>query len=113
MLVTSLQRVDNAENLSCVTPSRGRVRHDKTDSLFWVDNKDRADGESDSLGVNIGGVLVIDPAEVKLSFLSLLNFWPILLGNKHIVSVRNLPLLVSDNREFEVTSRDLVDVLDP
>lgn len=113
MLVTSLQRVDNTENLSCVTPSRGRVRHDKTDSLFWVDNKDRADGESDSLGVNIGGVLVIDPAEVKLSFLSLLNFWPILLGNKHIVSVRNLPLLVSDNREFEVTSRDLVDVLDP
>lgn len=74
MFVTGLQRVDNTENLSCVTPSRGRVRHDKTDSLFWVDNKDRADGESDSLGVNIGGVLVINPAEVKLSFLSLLNF---------------------------------------
>lgn len=113
MLVTSLQRVDNTENLSCVTPSRGRVGHDKTDSLFWINNKDRADGESDSLGVNIGGVLVIDPAEVKLSFLSLSNVWPILLGNKHIVSVRNLPLLVSNNREFEVTSRDLVDVLDP
>lgn len=113
MLVTSLQRVDDTENLSCVTPSRGRVRHDKTNSLLWVDNKDRTDGESDSLGVNIGGVLVINPAGIRFSFLSLLNVWPISLGNKHVVGVRNLPLLVSNNREFEVTSRDLVDVLDP
>lgn len=61
MLVTSLERVDNAENLSSVAASGGRVREDSANSLLGINDEDGADGESNALGVNVGDVLVIKP----------------------------------------------------
>lgn len=67
MLVASLERVDNAQNLGGVTASAGGVREDGADGLLGVDDKDGADSESNALGVDVGGVLVVDP-ERAVSF---------------------------------------------
>lgn len=61
VLVTSLEGVDDAEDLGGVAASGGRVREDGADGLLGVDDEDRADGESNALGVDVGGVLVVDP----------------------------------------------------
>ena len=91
VLVTSLERVDDAQHLSGVTASRSRVGEDGADSLLRVDDEDGADGESNALGVDVGGILVV----------------------QHVVGEGNLPLLVADDRESQLTARDLVDVLYP
>lgn len=49
VLVTSLKRVDNAEDLGGVAAGGGWVREDEADSLLWVDDEDGTDGESDTL----------------------------------------------------------------
>ena len=64
VLVASLERVDNAQNLGGVTASAGGVREDGADGLLGVDDEDRADGESNALGVNVGGILVVDPVDI-------------------------------------------------
>jgi hypothetical protein len=56
-----------------------------------LDFTDRADRERDALGVDVGGVLMVD----------------------HVVGKCDLPLLVADDWELQVAARDLVDVLDP
>lgn len=61
VLVTSLERVDNTEDLGGVAAGRGRVGEDETDGLLGVDDEDGADGESNTLGVDVGGVLVVNP----------------------------------------------------
>jgi hypothetical protein len=61
VLVTSLERVDNAQNLRCVTAGAGRVGEDGADGLLGVNDEDGADGESDALGVNVGAILVVNP----------------------------------------------------
>lgn len=61
VLVTSLERVDDAENLGGVAAGRGRVGEDGADLLLGVDEEDAADGEGNALGVDVGGVLVVDP----------------------------------------------------
>jgi hypothetical protein len=61
VLVTGLKGVDDTENLGGVTASGSRVREDEADGLLGVDNEDRSDGESDTLGVDVGGVLVVEP----------------------------------------------------
>lgn len=64
MLVASLERVDNAQDLGGVAASAGRVGEDSADGLLGVDDKDRADGESNTLGVDVGSILVVDPGQV-------------------------------------------------
>ena len=91
MLISGLQTVEHAQDLSGVAASRGRVAHDKSDGLLWVDDENGADGESNALGIDICCVLVI----------------------QHIKGVSNLSLLVCDDGELEVAARNLVDVLDP
>ena len=61
VLVASLKGVDDAEDLGCVAASRSRVRHNEPDCLLRVDHEDRANGERDALGVDVGGILVIKP----------------------------------------------------
>jgi hypothetical protein len=63
VLVTSLERVNTAENLGSVTSGRGGIREDETDGLLGIDYEDGANGESDALGIDICGVLVVDPME--------------------------------------------------
>ena len=111
MLVASLERVDNAENLSRVAASAGGVGEDGADGLLGVDDEDGADGESNALGVNVGGILVVDPGigvscDVQCS--SLLEF-----QHLHVVGKSDLPLLVTNDGEAELGAGDLINVLDP
>lgn len=63
VLVASLERVDNTQDLSSVAASGGRVGQDQSDGLLGVDDKDGADGEGNALLVHVGGVLVVKPGE--------------------------------------------------
>lgn len=91
ILISRLERINHTEHLGSVPARRSRVRHDQTDLLSGVNDEDGADGESHALGVDVGGVLVVD----------------------HVVGVGNLALGVGDDGELEVGAVDLVDVLDP
>ena len=91
VLVGSLEGINDTENLSSVTTSRSGVGHDQTDLLAGVDDEDGADGQSQSLGVHVGGVLVVN----------------------HVVGVGNLALRVGNDGELELGASNLVDVLDP
>lgn len=61
VLVTGLERIDDAQHLGRVAASGGWVGEDGADLLARVDNEDRADGEGNALLVDVGGVLVVDP----------------------------------------------------
>lgn len=91
VLVSSLERINDSQNLSGVAPGRCGIGQNETDSLLGVDDEDASNGEGDALAIHIGGVLVV----------------------KHVVGVGDLALLVSDDWELEVAAGDLVDVLDP
>lgn len=91
MLVTSLERVDDTEDLSSIASSGGRVGQDSADSLLGVDDKDGADSESNTLAVHVGGILVV----------------------QHVVCVCDLPLLVTNDGKLQAAAANLVDILDP
>ena len=61
VLVAGLEGVDDAEDLGGVATGGGGVGQDEADGLLGVDDEDGADGERNALGIDIGGVLVIDP----------------------------------------------------
>jgi hypothetical protein len=61
VLVAGLQAVDDAQDFGGVAAGGGRVGEDGTDGLLGVDDEDGADGEGDAFGVDVGGVLVVDP----------------------------------------------------
>lgn len=65
VLVTGLEGVDDTENLGGVAASGGRVGQDETDGLLGVNDEDGANGESNALGVNVGGVLVVEPGQMS------------------------------------------------
>lgn len=91
MLVGGLQSINDTEDLSGVTASGSGVGHDETDLLAGVDDENGADGQSHTLGVDVGGVLVVN----------------------HIVGVGDLALGVRDDGELELGAGDLINVLDP
>ena len=90
-LISGLERVNDPENLSCVTSSRGRVGQGQADLLGRVDDEHGADGEGDALAVHIFQILSID----------------------HVVEEGDLALSICDDWEFELSRGDFVDVLDP
>lgn len=61
VLIASLEGVDDTEDLGGVAAGGGGVGEDEADSLLGVDDEDAADGESNALGVDVGGVLVVQP----------------------------------------------------
>jgi len=91
VLVTSLERVDNSQYLGGVTPGRGRVGENGADGLLGVNDEDGANCESDTLRVDVGGILVVD----------------------HVICQCDLPFLVANDWEAQVTAADLVDIVDP
>jgi len=91
VLIGGLERVDDTEDLGGVAASGGWVGEDETDSLLWVNDEDGTDGESDALLIDVGGILVIN----------------------HVVGKSDLTLLVTNDWELEISSGDLIDVLDP
>lgn len=64
VLVSGLERVDDTENLGGVAAGGGRVGEDEADGLLGVDDEHRADGERDSLGIDVGGILVVKPGRM-------------------------------------------------
>lgn len=91
MLVGGLKGVDDTEDLGGVTAGGSRVGKDQTDLLARVDDEDRANGQSQTLGVDIGGVLVVN----------------------HVVQEGDLALGVGDDGELEVGASHLINVLNP
>lgn len=91
VLVASLEGVDDAENLGGVAARGGGVGEDQTNRLLGVDDEYRADGEGDALGVDVGGVLVVN----------------------HVVGEGDLAFLVADDGEGDFGTGDFVNVLDP
>ena len=67
MLVSGLQRVHDSKHLRSVAPGRRWIGHDQTDLLVWVDDEDGSDCESYSLGIHVGGVLVVKPNGPRVS----------------------------------------------
>jgi hypothetical protein len=61
VFVASLEGVDNTEDLGSIAASGGWVREDEADGLLWVNDEDRADSKCNALGVDVGGVLMIEP----------------------------------------------------
>ena len=91
VLVTSLERVDDSQDLSGVSAGGGGVLQNQTDGLLGVDDEDGSDGEGNSLGVHVGGILVVD----------------------HVVQKRDLSSGVGNDGESELGVVDLINVLDP
>ena len=57
VLVTELERVNNAKDFVKVAASGGRVGQNETDALLGVNDEDRADSEGNTLSVNVGNIL--------------------------------------------------------
>ena len=91
MLIPSLERINDTQNLSSVSACRGRVRQDSTDRLLRVDDEDGADGKGNALLINICSILII----------------------QHIIGQSHLSLLISNDGELQIATADLVDVFDP
>lgn len=91
VLVGGLEGINDTDHLSGVPAGGGGVGHDQTDLLAGVDDEDGTDGQSQPLGVHVGGVLVVN----------------------HVVGVGNLALRVGHDGELELGASNLVDVLDP
>lgn len=62
VLVTGLQGIDDAEDLGGVAAGGGGVGEDGADRLLGVDEVDRSDGEGNALLIDVGGILLVDPA---------------------------------------------------
>lgn len=91
VLLGGQKSIDDTEDLGGVTASGGGVGEGETDLLGGVDDEDGADGQSQTLGIDVGGVLVVD----------------------HVVQVGDLALGVGNDGELQLGARDLIDVLDP
>ena len=107
MLIASLERIDDTQDLSRVATSRGGVRKDGADGLLGVDDEHTADGESNALGVDIRSVLVIDPTSSSAKNLDSLS------RSLHVIGQSHFALLVTNDGKGEVATRNLVDILDP
>jgi len=91
VLVAGLEGIDNSENLGGVASSGSGVGKDEADGLLGVDDEDGTDSESNTLGINVGGVLVVE----------------------HVICVRNLAVLVANDWEVQLAAVNLIDILNP
>ena len=65
VLVAGLEGVDDAKHLGGVAARGCRVGQDGADGLLGVNEEDGSDGEGEGVAVDIGGVLVVDPADCQ------------------------------------------------
>ena len=56
---SSALTVDDPEYFVKVATSGSRVRNGQTDDLLRVDDEHRSDGEGNALGIDVGGILVV------------------------------------------------------
>ena len=71
--------VNNPQDFVKVATSGGRVRNGQTDDLLGVNHEHRSDGEGDALGIDVGGILVV----------------------QHVVQGGNLTFLVCDLKDHD------------
>lgn len=70
------------------------IHHRKSDLLAWIDDEDRANGESDSLLVDVVQVLLVDHVVEESHFsVSIGNDWKLKVGLGKLVDVLD-PVLV-------------------
>ena len=62
VLVARLQRVNNTEHLGRVAASGRGIGEYESDGLLGVNDEHRADRESNALGVDVGGILMVQPS---------------------------------------------------
>ena len=62
VLVARLERIHDSKYLGRVAAGRGRIRQNQSNGLFGINDENRANGECNALLVDIGGILVVDPA---------------------------------------------------
>jgi len=71
--------VDDPQDFVKVAAGRGRVRNGQTDNLLGVDDEYSSDGEWNTLGVNVGSILVV----------------------QHVVQGGDLTFLIGDLEEYD------------
>jgi hypothetical protein len=108
VLVASLEGVDDTENFGGVAASGGWVREDEADGLLWVNDENRADGERNALGIDIGSILVVKPRRGQFSHPASRS-----RAHSHVVGKGDLAVLVPDDWERQLAARDLINILDP
>lgn len=91
MLVPSLQRIYHTQYFGRIPPRRRRIRKYKTNGLLGINDENASDCKGNPLGVDIGRILMI----------------------QHIICIRNFALLVANDGEGQLASRNLVNILDP
>ena len=62
VFVACLERVNDAEDLGGVATSGCGIAENGANLLFGVDEEDRANGEGNAFGIDIRGILVVNPA---------------------------------------------------
>jgi hypothetical protein len=114
VLVARLEWIDDAKDFGSVAPSAGGVGEDGADCLLWINDKHAADCECNPLLVDVCGILMVNPAHAMLAHWIQRTQHPLEnCINVHVVHERNLALLVANDWEAQLASRDLVDILDP
>jgi hypothetical protein len=63
VLVRYLKRVDKSKHLSNIATGRRGIGNDGANLLFRINEIHRADGEWNFVAINVGGILVVNPAE--------------------------------------------------
>ena len=91
MFVGQLQGVNDTKDFGRVAASTGGVVDNCANDLLGVDEEYSSDSQCHALCVDVGGILVVD----------------------HVVEVSDFARLIGDDGESQITSRDLVDILDP
>jgi len=95
VLVTELERVNDPQDLVKVSAGGGRVGNSQTDDFLRVDDEHGSDGEGNTLGVDVGGILVV----------------------QHVIQGSNRTVLVGDDGVGDMGWANLaskrLDVLDP
>lgn len=63
VLVAGLEGVDDAEDLGGVAAGGGGVGEDGADGLLGVDEVDGSDSEGNTLLIDVGSILLVDPGD--------------------------------------------------
>jgi len=91
VLVAELESINGTDYFVKVSSHSSRIRESQANDLLGVDNEDSSDSERQSFLVNVGGILLV----------------------KHVVQRGHLAIGIGNNREGQVSTSDIVDILNP
>jgi len=74
IFIRCLQGINNTQQLSGVSACGSWVSEDQANDFLRVDDENRADGEGDAAGVDVRGVLVVEPScDISPGFIFILG----------------------------------------